>query len=275
MVARAHFRAAVLAATALMLSGCLPALDASWAHTVTTQFQGKHQLALNSYYNDPTQTITLDGYADVANGTVGEVEITGPRHLLCPGAFKAHAPVDFFTFFPSDQESRWRRIANLPQFTPEGGGPRDITGPKGSYTITIRLPGASAHVSTTVTAPAMYAGSFNLYSKPHSCYPIADSLPQQRSLLDTYLAALVKLTAQTPPSLQPEFSGTIADLQSALTKANAASDPTDVAQAYANATQALNRLQDQLSVHGTALAPTISFQMAEAVGDALHLVPKR
>jgi hypothetical protein len=147
-----------------------------------------------------------------------------------------------------------------------------VTGPKGTYTVTIRVRTAQAHVATTIEAPAMYAGSLNLYTKPPACYPIADTPAQRHVLLDTYLADLMKWTGQTPSSLQPEFLGPITDAQNAIAAANAASDPAEVTPEYGRAAQALRQLQDRVSADAVALLPTVESRMSEATNDAIHLL---
>jgi hypothetical protein len=98
MLPNGPYRTVLVGAAVLMISGCSSSLDEIWAHTVTTRFQKNHGLALNSYFNSHTGTIAITAYVDVSGGTAGEVEITGPRHLRCPGTFNSHPLVDFFTF---------------------------------------------------------------------------------------------------------------------------------------------------------------------------------
>lgn len=271
MLPKGLYRAIFLAAAGLMISSCAGTLDAVWSHTVTAKFGGNHQLALLSYYRDNTETIEISAFADVSGGTAGQVEITGARHLLCPGSFKAHSPTDLFTFFPSDRETHWQAIANLPQFATASGDPGGVTGPRGTYTVTVRVPTAGAHVATTFTAPAMSPGPLNLYYQPPECYPIADTPAQRRALLATYLTALVKLAGQTPSTLQSGFLGPITDAQNAVAMAESASDPLQATQGYEGAAHALSGLQDQVTLHSSALFPTVAARLGEATNDAIHL----
>lgn len=102
------------------------------------QFGRNQSLYLEAGYAD-SAGITAAGYADVPDGTEGQLQLTGPVSWTCPGKFFSHSVnyPDAYMNLP------WFKVGNTNSF--------QFYGPRGRYTLSLTIPSLHATVSSTVS----------------------------------------------------------------------------------------------------------------------------
>ena len=168
-------RALALASLALILAAC----DTPDSRLTSTTFDGNKKLVLFAAYSTNAGAITIQGFADVPAGTVGELEMTGPFHMRCEGRFQ---PMDPNHTSPD----------NLPSLdVGDGSVGVNLHAPGGSYTAIVTLPAQNATLRKSFKAgsspPDARTGTYEL---PLGCAPIADTIPQLNAMVPLYVAAV-------------------------------------------------------------------------------------
>jgi hypothetical protein len=213
----------LLAASAVnVLSGCGP-LDRS--HWVTGHVPGDKTFALDLVYGGNSSNLAVGAYADVPDSTDGIVEVTGTQHWRCQGQFRKPRPNR--GVFPWDNE-------NLPGLTL--GSSTDpavnFSIPKGSYTVTARIPAMKAEVKESATLDRGYGASLQLVVIPHDpdCTLIADTRAQQKAFITQYLDWM-KLAARSLG--KPDLTAIVDQARQENAAANELTDPVAIVESYA------------------------------------------
>ena len=146
----------------------------------TTTFDGGKKLELFAAYSTNAASVTIQAFADVADGTPGTLEMTGPFHMRCQGQF--HPPDPGFAN-PDD----------LPAL--DIGERHDGTGgiqpPQGSYTAIVTIPSKNARISKGFFADGPPIDTFTgVVEMPVDCVPVADTIHQMNVMLPAYVMAL-------------------------------------------------------------------------------------
>jgi hypothetical protein len=102
------------------------------------QFGHNQSLYLDAGYADSVG-FTAAGYADVPDGTEGQLQLTGPVSWTCPGKFVSHGVISPDAYM------------NLPWFKVGDTNSFQFYGPRGRYTLTLTIPSLHATVSSTVS----------------------------------------------------------------------------------------------------------------------------
>lgn len=102
------------------------------------QFGHNQSLYLDAGYGDSVG-IHAAGYADVPDGTEGQLQLTGPVSWTCPGKFVSHGVIspDAYMNLP------WFKVGDTETF--------QFYGPRGRYTLSLTIPSLHATVSSTVS----------------------------------------------------------------------------------------------------------------------------
>ena len=126
-----------------------------------TPFGHNQKLYLDAAYSPNVMGIDAFGYADVLNGTPGELRLTGPVSWTCPGYFWSHGVVS---------ENNFR---NLPWFQVGDTETLGFDGPPGQYTVSLTIPSLNATVSRTFDAGPMAKGPQGSWAAPAGCVSTA------------------------------------------------------------------------------------------------------
>jgi hypothetical protein len=136
---------------ALLTVGCGDTLDQD---TLSSTLSNGHKLYLLAYYAEPSGEVAVSANADVASGTPGTLEVSGPVSWVCTGEFIAHPPV-------GDPDAPWK---DLPWFTLYAGGSYDpavgFWDVGGTYTVRLTLTAPSGSISTSVSGGTFVQASF-------------------------------------------------------------------------------------------------------------------
>jgi hypothetical protein len=106
------------------------------------QFGHNQSLYLDAGYGDSVG-ITAAGYADVPDGTEGQLQVVGPVSWTCTGSFVSHGEVspDAYMNLP------WFKVGDTETF--------QFYGPRGRYTLTLTISSLHVKVSKTVSGGGM------------------------------------------------------------------------------------------------------------------------
>lgn len=108
-----------------------------------TQFGHNQKLYVEAGYSPNVMGIEAVGFADVASGTPGQLQLTGPVSWTCQGYFWSHE-------FVSQNDFR-----NLPVFEVGNTQTLGFSGPTGRYTVRLTIPSLNASVARTFDAGPM------------------------------------------------------------------------------------------------------------------------
>lgn len=158
---------------------------------ISTTFDGKKQLIVVADYSVTAMAIGIRVWAEVAAGTQGTIEMTGPWHMRCAGKF-ATPPAT--TVYPE----------NLPALD-IGGGWETAPGfhaPTGRYKIVVAVRSKNVSISKSFTAGPSSTNAFTLiYETPGSCLLVADTKQQLADLTREHVHAItVWVGRMKPPS---------------------------------------------------------------------------
>ena len=152
----------------------------------TTTFDGNKKLELFAAYSANAGSVTVQGFADVPDGTAGTMEMIGPFHMRCQGQFRPPDPA----FADPD---------NLPYLDVGEGhsGTGGIQPPRGNYTAVVTIPSRKAKITTGFTAGGPSQDTFTgVVDMPVDCVPVADTLRQMGLMLPAYVAAVQSWVAR-------------------------------------------------------------------------------
>ena len=247
-------RIAVIVAAALvaiLVGGCGQNL---WENMVTGTFDGGKPIGLNWVLGTMTYqgAIALYAYADVPEQTVGTLDINGPQHWRCTGAFRAPS------YVPPSGDATKDKVFTLPSL--EMG----FEGPTGTYRVTIEVPSGFSEFSHTWRwfdwfAPESASGARNLYRNNGApdrpvCTQVVNSLLLQQSLADQYLSRLqgmleypywdiVATFPPPPPSpLRTQFQGLLDQAKQAKISGDGRFDPAARSADYLAAAAILRKM---------------------------------
>jgi hypothetical protein len=232
---RPPVRAAILVvALAGALSSCGPLDKSHWA---TGHFSGNKTIAITLGYGGNADSLAASVYADVADGTAGTVEVTGVQHWRCQGQFRTHHSES--GTFPWD-------IENLPGFVPPTTTDDPVLNffvPKGSYTVTVRIPAVHAELKASATLERGSGPNPQtlLYFHDPGCALIADTTAEQRALITQYLDGM-QLTARRLS--KPDLRAFVDQARQENALANQSTDPVVVQSSYARIARILVSLGD-------------------------------
>ena len=155
----------------------------------STTFDGNKKLVLFAAYSINARAITIQGFADVPAGTVGELEMAGPLHMRCEGKFQ---PMDPAHTSPD----------NLPSLdVGDGNGGASIHSPSGSFIAIITIPSQKATLKKSFTAGYSSADPINnTYELPLGCVPVADTIEQLDAMIPNYVSAVQYWVNRIEPS---------------------------------------------------------------------------
>jgi hypothetical protein len=145
---------------------------------IATTFDGNKKLVLVADYGANAAAVGILAWADVDDGTVGILEMTGPLHMRCQGMFRPH-------------DSRYQDPYNLPhlEFGNESGA--NFHAPRGHYTAVVTIPSKKASIQKSFDVG--YSASNPItgtYDVPLNCVPVADSAQQLSSLISEHVTAV-------------------------------------------------------------------------------------
>jgi hypothetical protein len=166
---------ALMAAATAMFACGLPDSRVS-----TTTFDGGKKLELFAAYSTKAGSVSVAAFADVADGTPGTLEMTGPFHMRCQGQFR---PPDAGFSNPDD----------LPDLDIGEGhdGTGGIQPPQGNYTAGVTIPSENARITKVFFADGPSINKFTgLIDMPVDCWPVADTLHQMEVMLPAYVMAV-------------------------------------------------------------------------------------
>ena len=126
------------------------------------QFGHNQSLYLDAGYGDSVG-IHATGYADVPDGTVGQLQLTGPVSWTCPGKFVSHGVISPDAYM------------NLPWFKVADTETVQFFGPRGRYTLTLSIPSLHATVSSTLSGGGLGKDAQGNWTPPTAagCIPSA------------------------------------------------------------------------------------------------------
>lgn len=162
------FRRFLLAASLCsLLVACDP--NAGKIDQASVTFDGNKQLILVAHYTLNAQSNGISAFADVAVGTGGTLEMTGPMHMHCDGTFQAQT------------------AGGMPDFTGNrpgldvGDGARgsSFAAPQGEYTVIVSIPSKNVQVKKTFSAGTSYIDPITgVWDLPMGCVQVADTRQQ-------------------------------------------------------------------------------------------------
>lgn len=126
------------------------------------QFGHNQSLYLDAGYGDSVG-IHATGYADVPDGTEGQLQLTGPVSWTCPGKFVSHGVISPDAYM------------NLPWFKVGDTETVQFYGPRGRYTLTLTIPSLHATVSITLSGGGLGQDAQGNWTPPTAagCIPSA------------------------------------------------------------------------------------------------------
>ena len=126
------------------------------------QFGHNQSLYLDAGYGDSVG-IHATGYADVPDGTEGQLQLTGPVSWTCPGKFVSHGVISPDAYM------------NLPWFKVGDTETVQFFGPRGRYTLTLSIPSLHATVSSTLSGGGLGKDAQGNWTPPTAagCIPSA------------------------------------------------------------------------------------------------------
>lgn len=236
----------VVAIVATLLGGCGPS-DPHRQNMVTGTFNGGKLIALNEWVGTNSVATNIDAYADVSDQTPGTIDIGGPQHWRCTGVLRAssQSPASG-SLFESDQDRARDKALSLPALvlTDQTAAGVGFAGPAGTYRITIEVPSDAAKFSHTwKLGDGGYSPLTMLYDNAPACTQIADTLTQQRSLVNQYLSALQRLLVRANASATRTYLQALLDqARQAKASGDGRTDPAERTADYESAAAILMKL---------------------------------
>jgi hypothetical protein len=247
----------LVVAVAALLSGCGPLDKSHWA---TGHFSGNKTIALTLGYGGNSFALAASVFADVADGTAGTVEVTGVQHWRCQGNFRTHQAEG--GVFPWD-------IENLPGFEPPNSSDPVLNFfvPKGSYTVTVRIPAVHAELKKSATLDRGSGPNPQtfLYFHDSGCVLIADTAAQQRAFITQYLNGMRLTTKRLG---KPDLRSLVDQAQQENESANQSTEPALVQSHYARIAEILASMGD--AARGEFPDPPAD--LMQAIGDTAPLL---
>ena len=152
---------------------------AGYPGQILTRFDGNKQLILVATYSSNAAAIGIRAWAEVDPGTRGTIEMTGPWHLRCTGAFDAPNPKDAYP-------------ENLPSLDiGSGWDGATIHAPAGHYTAVVAIPEKNATIKKSFGAQLSETNPFTgTYDPPGLCVLVADTRQQLDDLTSQHVHAV-------------------------------------------------------------------------------------
>jgi hypothetical protein len=260
--------AAVLVAT--VVAGCGQTFD----NLATGTFDGSKLIALNTWVGGNSVGSTIEAYADVPDDTPGILDISGPQHLRCVGAFRVPSYVPApGGLFESDQDRKRDQVVKLPSFvlsgmTGEGVG---FLGPNGRYRITIEVSSPPAKFSHSWEFGGGGNDPMGLYEHNSACTQLVETLALQQALADHYLAALQGVLSsatsntrdyKTPSTIRTQLQALLDQARQAEVSGDGQTDPAQRTADYQSAAAILTKMV-QLAAD-SAPSPNPPWELAPA-----------
>lgn len=215
------------------------------SNLVTGTFDGEKIIALDKWVGNSVGT-NIAAYADVPDQTPATLEISGPQHWRCAGVFRTPTYVPpTGGLFQSDQDRKrdkalTSRSLVLTGFTAPGIG---FGGPPGTYRVTIEVPSLAAKFSHTWKFGGPESPPSALYRNAAACTQIADTLAQQRSIVDLYLSALQDWLGRSSPSLiRTQLQALLDQARQAKISGDGQADAAERTARYLSAGETLNKM---------------------------------
>jgi hypothetical protein len=159
------FKRALVAAACCSLVACDP--NAGNTDSASVTFDGNKTLILVADFTPNAQSIGIAAFADVDVGTVAALEMTGPLHMRCDGAFQ-----------PAPTDSSYLVGGNRPDFVLDS-----FAAPAGQYTVIASIPSHNVQVKKTFRAGVSYIDPLtNVWDLPIACVQVADTRRQLTDL---------------------------------------------------------------------------------------------
>jgi hypothetical protein len=172
-------RALLTAMAALAIVAC-DTQPQGYPGQVTTTFDGNKQLIIVARWGVNAMAIGITAWADVAGGTPGTIELTGPWHMRCEGKFVTPPAGNAYP-------------ENLP-FLDIGEGSMTAPGfhaPAGDYKAVVAIPSHAVSITKSFKAGHSFINPItNTYDPPGICLLIADTRQQLADLTREHVHAV-------------------------------------------------------------------------------------
>jgi hypothetical protein len=162
---------------AAMLCSLFVACDpnAGKIDSASVTFDGNKKLIVVAQYTPNAQSNGIGAWADVTVGTAATIEMTGPLHMHCDGAFQA-----------PPKDGSYPAGGNRPGLILDA-----FAAPAGQYTVVVAIPSKNAVLKTTFRAGSSYQDAITgVWDLPRGCVPVADTRLQLDDLTYRHVYAV-------------------------------------------------------------------------------------